>query len=912
VVAATLLSALLALWGAAPAFAEESNDGLPPGVPLPSWAVGKQIHFDPTRPAGGPAEPGMAEPLAETSLLYFNGPVEVEPSLFLIFWGKKWKEEPGQGLKTQLLKMYEGLGGSTYQKILTQYDSPGGHVASSPNIESIVEENEPAPAGVEYTAILEEAEKERKLAGSKENLDDQYVVLTAPGSTYAEGFGSGFCAYHESMGKYGSLAFVAYGGDPPFSEGSLPCTFYGAYEQKEEEEPSKYNANYAMSGAASHEYSESVTDPEPRNGWMRSQEPQQEIADICQSHGKHQMPNGAWVTELWDNTKGGCEIADESPTLQQIGPYIAPEYEATLYVTPTSAQLDGGMEPCGLEAHYLAEYGTTTSYGSKSEGTLASGYWGPVQEPIEVSGLKPKTTYDWRFVAKTSGPIGTVDGANHEFTTSYSPAVHTEAATGVHTTEATLNGTVNPEGYETKTDFQYATTEEYDKKGEYGKSTSEVSVGSGTTTLEESATVSLTPGTTYHFRIVASNAGGTSYGADEQFTTPPTSKKPFVETKAATGVGETTATLHGIVNPENAETKYYFEYGTTESYGSKTAEASAGSGTTNVEESKALTGLAGRTTYHFRIVATNSNGTSDGTDHVFLTLGKPSVETKAATNTTATGATLHGTVNPWGAETKYYFEYGLTTSYGSKTAEASAGSGITNVEESKTISGLAAGTTYHFRIVAANTHGTTDGGDKTFGTSPVWYVKKGGVFKAVSETVNVTFENDFELIDTKYKPLGEPLAISCKGEGTGEIKSAGESAIDSFSVGQTSNCKGIEGKYPLCEKLTSGYTVDLPWAAELYREGGEDRDKILSPGHEEPSFLFSCSTFIGEVSDTCEINTSTHISNNASGGFVEAAFDSKSNKTKCSLSSREGEGGEWKGVLKIRSTSKEVEAIKVE
>ena len=84
--------------------------------------------------------------------------------------------------------------------------------------------------------------------------------------------------------------------------------------------------------------------------------------------------------------------------------------------------------------------------------------------------------------------------------------------------------------------------------------------------------------------------------------------KPSAETKAATNTGETTATLNGTVNPHGAETKYYFEYGTTVSYGSKTAEASAGSGTGNLEESKALTGLTRGTTYHYRIVATNNAG----------------------------------------------------------------------------------------------------------------------------------------------------------------------------------------------------------------------------------------------------------------------------------------------------------------
>lgn len=194
---------------------------------------------------------------------------------------------------------------------------------------------------------------------------------------------------------------------------------------------------------------------------------------------------------------------------------------------------------------------------------------------------------------------------------------------------------------------------------------------------------------------------------------------PSVTTGSATSVTETGATLNGTVNPEGSETKYAFEYGTTKSYGTKTAEASAGSGTSNVEESKAITGLTASTTYYFRIVATNSEKeTSYGTEKVFSTTGKPTVETKPATSIGKTEAALKGVVNPRGFEAKYYFEYGTTEAYGSKTAEASAGSGTSNVEESKTITGLTANTKYYFRIVASNTKGTAEGSPDTFTTLP--------------------------------------------------------------------------------------------------------------------------------------------------------------------------------------------------
>jgi hypothetical protein len=376
-------------------------------------------------------------------------------------------------------------------------------------------------------------------------------------------------------------------------------------------------------------------------------------------------------------------------------------------ITETEATLNGMIDPEGSEAKYYFEYGTTKSYGSKTVEASAGSGTSNVEVSKAITGLAAETTYDFRIVAKNSS--GTFDGANVEFKTLKAPSVETKAATSVTTTGATLNGTVNPNGAETKYYFEYGATESY------GSKTAEVSAGSGTSSIEESKAITgLEPETTYHFRIVATNKAGTTDGAGKEFTT---LKKPSVETKAATSVTAFGAALNGAVNPNGSETTYYFEYGTTESYGTKTAEASAGSGTSSVEESTIASGLQSETTYDFRIVATNSGGTVYGGNQKFTTLeSAPVVVTDAATSVTDAGGTLKGTVNPEGKEAKYDFEYGKTVSYGTKTAEASAGSGRTAVEESSVVTGLEPEVTYHYRIVAKNAFGMSDGADHTFTT----------------------------------------------------------------------------------------------------------------------------------------------------------------------------------------------------
>ncbi|MBI3411149.1 MAG: hypothetical protein HY040_22675, partial [Planctomycetes bacterium] len=133
--------------------------------------------------------------------------------------------------------------------------------------------------------------------------------------------------------------------------------------------------------------------------------------------------------------------------------------------------------------------------------------------------------------------------------------------------------------------------------------------------------------------------------------------------------------------------------------------------------SAAVTGLSGNTVYHFRIDAANNGGTSNGTDATFTTLAaSPTVTTSPATSILQTSATLNGTINPNGVSATAWFEYGLSTSYGSSTAAQSIAAGSTAVAVSANISGLSANTLYHFRLDASNNGGTSNSPDASFTT----------------------------------------------------------------------------------------------------------------------------------------------------------------------------------------------------
>jgi hypothetical protein len=191
---------------------------------------------------------------------------------------------------------------------------------------------------------------------------------------------------------------------------------------------------------------------------------------------------------------------------------------------------------------------------------------------------------------------------------------------------------------------------------------------------------------------------------------------PTASTGSVVSVMPTTAMVRGTVDPDGSATTWTFQYAlsTSATYTSSTAVTSAGAGTTDVPVTASLTGLAPATSYHYRIVAVNKLGTTDGVAGLVNTSAAPAVVTGDASSLTAASATLNGVVNPEGLATSWYFEYGPSTSYGWKTPATSMTAGPNDTNVSYGLLSLAPQTTYHFRIVATSYAGTSLGVDLTF------------------------------------------------------------------------------------------------------------------------------------------------------------------------------------------------------
>ena len=205
---------------------------------------------------------------------------------------------------------------------------------------------------------------------------------------------------------------------------------------------------------------------------------------------------------------------------------------------------------------------------------------------------------------------------------------------------------------------------------------------------------------------------------------------PNIVTEAVTNLEPTSVTLNGAVNPDGeGQTTCQFAWGTSATFGQVAAcSEPVPNGTSSVAVKADIGGLQPATTYHYRLQASNANGTNPGEaveDREFTTPG-PGIRQQWASNVASSSASLDARIDPNGAPTSYYVEYGTTTSYGSDAPAApgvAIGAAQSEVEVAQHVQGLQADTTYHYRIVAVSelSPGQTEaffGPDGMFSTQP--------------------------------------------------------------------------------------------------------------------------------------------------------------------------------------------------
>jgi hypothetical protein len=436
-----------------------------------------------------------------------------------------------------------------------------------------------------------------------------------------------------------------------------------------------------------------------------------------------------------ENEQSAKELKPAEGAVKEFTTVPSPFTEAVTEITATGATFNGTLTPLSsVDTKYAFDYKlladgpectgeNTTSFEDAGTGTGTKAVSTKTSE--QAIELQPNATYSVCVVS--SNAFGSVTGQTVSFTTVPAPPKIDSQTAFLTPSGITLEAQVNPNNLETSYAFEYAASEALllEGNGTQAPGTMTLAGPGGQKFGDQAAGVVLqsvlTPATTYYYRATASNGAGTTIDSTvESFATPPA---PLLTVGEAQSVTRTTATLPGTVNPEGLETSYHYQYGTTTSYGGNAPSiqgVNAGSGLEAVPAPIGISGLVPATTYHYRLVATNADGTTTTPDQTFTTAPPtpPTASTGEATNITLTTATVAGTINPEGLETSYELDLGTDTTYGTRLY-GEAGSANTPTEITINLQNLAPANTYHYRIDAINSDAHTYGTDHTF-TTPAY------------------------------------------------------------------------------------------------------------------------------------------------------------------------------------------------
>ncbi len=384
---------------------------------------------------------------------------------------------------------------------------------------------------------------------------------------------------------------------------------------------------------------------------------------------------------------------------------------------------------------------------------------------IEATNLMPDTTYAFCLLEEHEGEE--IQGTPLTFKTlaTAKPFIYKDEtpATEVGTFSATLNASINTEKEETTYLFEYATNE--------AMTGAQTVAGKGPLPAQEfpgqpiPASVStgsvLAAGTTYYFRVLATNPTGTTTGPVEQFTTVATQEKPTVVSESFSAHNSYEPKLEASIDPNFEETSYSFQYSTEESGGVLTGTIHTLPGAPPAKLLPAVSeeaglptspvgmpGLQPGVTYYYRVVANDKTSEEAhepayGPVQSFQADGSPAITIAAAGETTRTSADVSGTVTAQGLASTYHFEYIPLASYEAAVADGAADpyaaslggrdtydTKLSYLEEGHelsfedyvahpveaTLEELAPETTYVYALVAHNELGSRTGAQQTFTT----------------------------------------------------------------------------------------------------------------------------------------------------------------------------------------------------
>ncbi len=287
------------------------------------------------------------------------------------------------------------------------------------------------------------------------------------------------------------------------------------------------------------------------------------------------------------------------------------------------------------------------------------------------------------------------------------PAAVIQPASDIQSFSATLNGTVNGNGFLTNVVFEWGLTTSYGNSANAVQSP----VTGSTDAAVTAAITGLQSASLYHYRIKASNAVNLTISGDQTFTTAPSA--PILTTAAASSIAGVTAVSGGTISFDggSAVTARGVCYATTPAPTLANSVTTDGAGTGAFISN--LTGLTTNTTYYVRAYATNTTGTSYGNEISFKTVSVPVVTTSSYTALNGISASAGGSVTSDGGS--------AVTASGlcwSTSPSPTLANGF-NTSFTGSMTGMTVNTVYYVRAYATNVAGTGYGNQISFNSGQV-------------------------------------------------------------------------------------------------------------------------------------------------------------------------------------------------
>jgi len=226
----------------------------------------------------------VAQAVAAAKLTYRGGPVLGAVEVTTIFWGAWWQQAPQSSLIAQLNAFFDDILASALMDQLAEYGVPGTSIGHGMRMASVTVAASPPPTVDDSAIVTFLQDQVATGAVPKINANSLYFVYLPSGTTVTlsgEASCASFCGYHSAAGA------LYYGVEPyPDCSGCL----------------SSLSVFDALCVTSSHELCESVTDPQPGQGWY--DDVNGEIGDICAWQTK--MLDGYTVQLEWSNSANAC------------------------------------------------------------------------------------------------------------------------------------------------------------------------------------------------------------------------------------------------------------------------------------------------------------------------------------------------------------------------------------------------------------------------------------------------------------------------------------------------------------------------------------------------------------------------------------------------------------------------------